>query len=153
MLTRRVSMKVITRFATPFQCSVVAALVLMSVSPTGAHALADHSHSEAAQTELTLAQKAKRNALIKIIRDSTDRFQDPEDAMYEGYALQFGCVSGDSEGAMGLHFVNMDLVGKGVIDPTKPQIVIYEPTPSGRLKLIGADFLVMADQWDTDPKH
>ena len=49
---------------------------------------------------------------------------------------------------MGLHYVNGDIVGSGVLDPTRPQIVIYEPTPDGRLKLIGADFLVFADAWD-----
>lgn len=26
--------------------------------------------------------------------------------------------------------------------------MIYEPQPNGRLKLIGADFLVLADQWN-----
>ena len=30
---------------------------------------------------------------------------------------------------MGLHYINMDLVNSGVLDPTRPQIVIYEPTP------------------------
>ena len=49
---------------------------------------------------------------------------------------------------MGLHYVNMELVGSGEIDPTRPQIVIYEPMPNGHLRLIGADFLVIASQWD-----
>ena len=47
---------------------------------------------------------------------------------HEGYALKFGCVSGDDFGAMGLHYVNDALVGNGVVDATRPQIVIYEPT-------------------------
>jgi hypothetical protein len=66
----------------------------------------------------------------------------------EGYALQFGCVSGPDSGAMGLHYVNGALVGRGELDPTHPQIVIYEPTANGGLKLIGADFLLFADAWD-----
>jgi len=49
---------------------------------------------------------------------------------------------------MGLHFVNGDLVNAGVIDATHPQIVIYEPMPDGRLRLIGADYLVLADAWN-----
>src|SRR5262249_38681008 len=61
--------------------------------------------------------------------------------------------SGDTSGAMGLHYVNMGLVATGVIDPKKPQIVIYEPLADGRLKLIGADFLVDQLQWDSDPLH
>ena len=54
---------------------------------------------------------------------------------------------------MGLHYVNFALVGSGVIDPAHPQIVLYEPTPNGRPKLTGADYLVDAAQWDSDPKH
>ena len=62
--------------------------------------------------------------------------------------MNFGCVTGDDSGAMGLHYINGDLVNSGVLDPTRPQIIIYEPTADGSLKLIGADFLVMADAWN-----
>ena len=71
--------------------------------------------------------------------------------MAAGYALQFGCVSGDDSGAMGLHYVNGDLVNSGIIDATRPQIVIYEAQPDGSLKLIGADFLVIANAWNAQP--
>ena len=85
------------------------------------------------------------------MRQATERFQDVEVAKAEGYALQFGCVSGSESGAMGMHFVNGALVGDGELDPTRPEIVIYEPMPNGKLKLIGADFLVLADAWNA--KH
>ena len=64
-----------------------------------------------------------------------------------GYSLMFGCVSGPDYGAMGLHYVNFPLVKDIALDPAKPEIVIYEPLPNGRQKLIGADFLVFADDW------
>ena len=38
----------------------------------------------------------------------------------------------------------------GVFDATRPQIVLYEPTPDGSLRLTGADFLVFADAWDAN---
>ena len=47
--------------------------------------------------------------------------------------------------------MNLPLVVDDVLDATRPEIVIYEPTPSGRLRLIGADFLVFKDVWDA--KH
>jgi len=90
-------------------------------------------------------------ALIKVVREATERFQDVEVAKSEGYVLQFGCVSGGDSGAMGMHFVNGALVGDGELDPAHPEIVIYEPQPSGKLKLIGADYLVLADAWNA--KH
>lgn len=108
-----------------------------------------HSHtSTQQQQEQTFEQKNNANALIKIVRDSTERFKSVSVAQEEGYALQFGCVSGPDSGAMGLHYVNGALVNRGEIDVTHPQIVIYEPTPTGGLRLIGADFLVLADAWD-----
>ena len=85
--------------------------------------------------------------LIKVVRDVTERFKDVSVAEAEGYALMFGCVSGPDWGAMGLHYVNLALVVDGVLDPTRPEIVIYEPGPNGRPRLIGADFLVFADEW------
>ncbi len=89
--------------------------------------------------------------LIKIVRDATERFKDVSVAEAEGYALQFGCVSGPDEGAMGLHYVNGKLVNDGVLDATHPQIVIYEAMPNGGMRLIGADYLLIADAWNA--KH
>jgi hypothetical protein len=135
-------------FAKQFQYSVIA-LALMNFY--GTPSLAQESQARALTThqhELMLKQTTKSSALVKIVRDSTERFKDVSVAEREGYALQFGCVSGSDSGAMGLHYVNGALVGGDVIDATRPQIVIYEPTPNGGLKLIGADYLVLADPWN-----
>ena len=128
-------------------------LALLGTCVLCAVALDGHSQMPALQKDQTAEQKSPASALIKIVRESTERFKDVSVAEAEGYALQFGCVSGPDQGAMGLHFINMELVGKGVIDPTKPQIILYEPTADGRLKLTGADFLVDAQQWDNDKTH
>ncbi|MBI3477704.1 MAG: hypothetical protein HY010_18375 [Acidobacteria bacterium] len=140
----------VKKFATHF---AIGALVFIGVSSSNALAQDVHSHNTMQQSEMSAKQKSQASALIKLVRQSTARFQDVTVAEHEGYALQFGCVSGDTEGAMGLHYVNGGLVGGGVIDPTRPQIVIYEPTPNGGLRLIGADYLVLVDTWNSDPKH
>jgi hypothetical protein len=112
------------------------------------------SQSSSARTHDDETARAHRhappssNALVRTVREATERFRDVTVAEAEGYHLAFGCVSGPDSGAMGLHYVNMALVGDGELDPTRPEIVIYEPAPNGRLKLIGADFLVFADAWD-----
>jgi hypothetical protein len=126
----------------------VAALVTLRPSPLGAQAAHDHAAASLAGSP---AQDTRGGALVKIVREATERFQDVEIAKAEGYALQFGCVSGSESGAMGMHFVNGALVADGELDPTRPEIVIYEPLPNGKLKLIGADFLVLADAWNA--KH
>jgi hypothetical protein len=117
----------------------------------GATAVAQDKHSHPTmphKIQMTLEDQSNANTLLKTVRDATDRFKDVRVAEAAGYALQFGCVTGDDTGAMGLHYVNGALVSSGVLDATRPQIVIYEPMPDGSLQLIGADFLVIADAWD-----
>ena len=142
----------ISRKSRRFAAQTVVALGLMSFCPSHAMAQDGHSHTTTAQSgEMTREQQNNANALIKIVRDSTERFKNVSMAMAEGYALQFGCVSGSDAGAMGLHYVNGNLVNSGVLDATRPQIVIYEAMPDGSLKLIGADYLLLADAWNA--KH
>jgi hypothetical protein len=120
------------------------ALLLAGVCPAGAPAQTGHAHTTAQGQQLTAAQ----GELLKVVRQNTAKYQDVSVAEADGYGLLFGCVSGPDSGAMGLHYVNLNLVASGVVDATRPQIVIYEPKPNGQLQLIGADFLVIASDWD-----
>jgi len=127
--------------------STLALAALMAAAPSRALAQDSHSHAGPGQ-ELLQDQKSKGGALVRAVREATERFKAVKAAETEGYRLQFGCVSGPDAGAMGMHFVNGPLVEDGVIDASKPEIVIYEPQVNGSLKLIGADYLVLADQWN-----
>jgi hypothetical protein len=139
------------RFAAQVQYSMIG-LVLMNVYPSRALAQDEHSHKAPVhRAEAALDQPNDPGALLKVVRDSTERFKNVLVAEAEGYALQFGCVSGPDSGAMGLHYVNGKLAEAGVLDATRPQIVIYEATPSGGLQLIGVDYLLFADAWNA--KH
>ena len=120
------------------------ALILGITAPGRAIAQSTHNHTATSKTRLTAAQ----GALLQAVRESTVRFKDVSIAEADGYSLLFGCVTGPDAGAMGLHYVNLPLVSSGIVDAAHPQIVIYEPQPDGSKKLIGADFLVLADQWD-----
>jgi hypothetical protein len=136
------------RFA-PLGFSLVGVLVLAGSSPSRALAQGHDAHMMNAQRQPeTNEQKKQANALVKIVRDATERFRDVSVAESEGYGLLFGCVSGGDYGAMGLHFVNFPLVVDGKIDATTPEIVLYEATSNGRLRITGADFLVLASDWD-----
>ena len=129
--------------------SLIGALALVALGPSLALAQQHALHAPAAEArERTAEQKQQMNALVAVVREATERFRDVAVAEAEGYTLQFGCVSGPDYGAMGLHFVKGALVGDDVLDPTRPEIVIYEPAPDGRVRLIGADFLVLKDVWD-----
>ncbi|MBZ5685587.1 MAG: hypothetical protein LAP86_11185 [Acidobacteriia bacterium] len=130
--------------------ALLTTLCLVGVCPSRALAQAGHSYAITTQThDITADHRSTASALLTIVRNATERFKDVSVAEAAGYTLQFGCVSGDTEGAMGLHFINSDLLNSGIIDATRPQIVIYEPLPNGSLRLIGADYLVLADTWNS----
>lgn len=115
---------------------LVGAIALSGALPSAAAAQDSHTHA-----------KGQAGALLQVVRQYTERFRDVSVAEAEGYGLLFGCVSGPDVGAMGLHFVNLPLVMDGTLDATRPEIVIYEPTANGTPRLIGADYLVLADAW------
>jgi hypothetical protein len=132
----------IRRFSIAFP--IVLAALAFIVSP--GLALAQSGHT---QGEMAVGSAAGHEpTLVELVREATERYKDVAAAEADGYVLTFGCVQGPDRGAMGLHFVNFPLVAAGVLDPRKPQIVIYEPTADGKMRLIGADFLVIASQWD-----
>ena len=125
-------------FTTRFTRSVVATLALASLSALPMRADQEHSHEGAAQN----------NPLAKMVRQITEPYKDVAAAEKAGYALAFGCVTGPDTGAMGLHYVNMPLVMDGQIDAARPEIILYEPVGDGGVRMVGADYLVLADAWD-----
>ena len=139
------------RFVMQLGYSAIGALLFMGSSSSLALAQ-DHDHGVMAQGPQTAAQMKQGNELVATVREVTERFKDVSQAGPD-YALLFGCVSGGDYGAMGLHFVNMKLVGDGKIDARTPDILLYEPTSNGGLRLTGADYLVFAADWNRDHAH
>ncbi len=129
---------------TPITMTVTALLLIGFCPP---RALAQSGHSQMDPESFTAHQNST-GALLKIVRDSTERFKHVAAAEAEGYTLQFRCVTGPGAGAMGLHYVNGQFLNSGLLDAARPTIVIYEPTANGGLRLIGADFVLFADAWN-----
>jgi hypothetical protein len=141
----------VERFARKFGLATIGALALMTCVPSLALAQGNHDHGAATpQQALTPEQTRQASALVEAVRQATAQFQNVENAAPD-YALVFGCVSGGDYGAMGMHFLNGSLLGDGEVDVNRPEILLYEPLPSGRLQLTGADYLVVAAEWNA--KH
>ncbi|MCL5999483.1 MAG: hypothetical protein M1546_25975 [Chloroflexi bacterium] len=81
------------------------------------------------------------------VRRATAPYQDLAAAKAARYALFHGCVSGPEQGAMGVHFVNGDLVGDAELDLLKPEALIYE-LRNGRTQLVGVEYVVFAEAWN-----
>lgn len=87
---------------------------------------------------------------LEQIRAALDKYQDPIAAVHDGYFSTVGCVEYPAgggmghvhyaPGGMGVHFLNGQLLGP-VVDPLKPQILVYEPVGS-KLRLVAAEWFV-----------
>jgi hypothetical protein len=74
------------------------------------------------------------------VRAATARYHDVDAAIAAGYEPASPCVEdADGAGAMGYHYVAGHLIGE--LDPTRPQALLYHPTPNGRLRLVGVEYL------------
>jgi hypothetical protein len=83
--------------------------------------------------------------LVQTVRNATKQFIDVNVATAAGYAPFLGCVSGADHGAMGIHYVNGNLLN-GQIDASRPPALIYEPS-NGKLQLVGVEFIVDSATW------
>ncbi len=105
--------------------------------------------STLAMASPNLAQGQPAGNLVQTVRLAADPYKDVAAAEAAGYGLFLGCVSGQQEGAMGVHYPNGSLVGDGVLDPMQPEVLVYEPTNNG-LKLVAVEYLVLADDWNAN---
>jgi hypothetical protein len=87
--------------------------------------------------------------LIRKVHDATARYKNINVALYKekGWAVATPCVSGPDHGAMGIHVVQGSRIADGVLDPTAPEALIYEPLPNGYFRLVGVEFIQLADDW------
>ena len=78
--------------------------------------------------------------LVEKVRKANDRFRDVKVAIAEGYS-PIPCASGLTGGAMGIHYVNGDLLKSGKVDVEHPQAIMYEPQAGGKLDLIAVEYI------------
>ena len=135
--------------------SLAAAVALLTVAP---------SSPLLAQAKQQGAAGGASPATIAAVRAALDKYKDPVAAIRDGYLSTVGCIDfpgGTTEhgekgmtmdykpGAMGVHFINMALVGPK-LDSTKPQVLLYEPV-GGKLVLAGAEWFMPSQLSKTPP--
>ena len=98
-----------------------------------------------AQQKVQPAGQGDQSKLVQMVREATKQYLDVNNAVKDGYGPFLGCVSGSDHGAMGIHYVNGDLLN-GTIDVAHPQALIYEPS-NGQMKLVGVEFITLASTW------
>jgi hypothetical protein len=127
-----------------FRSAIVGAFALpclMAASSLVAHESHDSAdHGDSSWTRAPLVAK---------VRAATRRYKDINVALAEGWVPATPCVTGPNEGAMGVHYVLPMRVPDGMVRADRPEALIYEPLPDGRLSLVGVEFIVIAEHWNT----
>jgi len=91
--------------------------------------------------------KGEASQPIEKVRAATARFRDLNVALAEGFVQGTPCVSGPDTGAMGVHFVMPSRIAGGVLQADQPEAVIYEPRPVGAMRLVGVEYIDLAQVW------
>lgn len=96
---------------------------------------------------------------LAALRDTTDVFHDVNVARAAGYRPSSAGCESSSAGAMGIHYGNGVLLGvvprsnpttgtDPVINPLRPEVLLYEPQADGSLRFVGIEFVVYRAAWD-----
>lgn len=96
--------------------------------------------------------------LLAAVRAATTEFHDVDVAFAAGYRpSRAGCES-SSLGAMGIHYGHPALLGlvpgpvpsgtDNVIDPLRPEVLLYEPQADGTRRFVGIEYVVYRAAWD-----
>lgn len=86
-------------------------------------------------------------------RTATAAFHDLAVAQTAGYGgpledlAGISCITSPGTGVMGIHFVNGGLVGDAVVDAATPEVLVYQPLPNGKLRLVAAEYVVFQGAW------
>lgn len=128
----------------PSAASLPAAGAAAHVDPTG-------SHGHPSGPSDVRAAAGLQDELAQV-RRVTARFHRLDAAIEAGYELGYvngsgvriitGCVAHPTAGAMGYHYFNKELIDDLVVDPLKPEGLVYAPAPDGELKLAAVEYVV-----------
>jgi hypothetical protein len=89
---------------------------------------------------------------LQLAKSATARFNSLTQAAKLGYGLPpagplHECIASfDGTGAMGYHYVNGSLIDT-VLDPARPEALVYAPDPNGNLTLAALEYVVFAEPW------
>ena len=93
---------------------------------------------------------ASRSADLDPLRRVTAPFRQFEKARAAGWSAQITPCMTDPAGGMGFHYGNPALID-GSVRIDEPELLLYEPQPGGRLRLVAVEYIVPLSAW-TSPQ-
>ncbi|HKS71141.1 MAG TPA: hypothetical protein VJQ45_12005 [Ktedonobacterales bacterium] len=133
-----------SKFAVVSALAAVATVLLVAIPGTAGRL----GHDQVATAHVVQADNG-----LAAVRAATAPEHDVTVARANGYGLftdaaGIACIDNPPVGAMGIHYVNGNLVASGQIDPLRPQALVYEPEKHGHLHLVAVEYIADQKTWD-----
>jgi hypothetical protein len=86
-------------------------------------------------------------------RAGTARYHDVDLAAARGFsqlndAAGIACIDNPGVGGMGIHYVKGSRVEDPAVRAGAPEVLVYEPRASGRLRLVAVEYVVLKSAWE-----
>lgn len=95
-------------------------------------------------------QQLNINQELASLRRKTAPFQNFNNAEAAGYKARITpCWYHNELGAMGYHYANLELLD-GSVDLLDPEALMYEPNANGQLNLVGLEYIVPIEAWESE---
>jgi hypothetical protein len=78
---------------------------------------------------------------IAAVRRATAKYHDPAVALADGFIPTSECAAHPQLGGMGVHYINPARIGDPSIVATEPEVLLYEPTADGGVRLVGVEWM------------
>ena len=87
--------------------------------------------------------------LVQQVRAVTAQYHDLDVARGDGFGEFYRCTDENSgKGAMGQHFANEGRFLNPSLNELEPEVLVYQPLRGGGYRLVGVEYVVLADAWD-----
>lgn len=87
------------------------------------------------------------NLIVAQLRRVTDRYHNLNNAIADGFVLVHDCEVRPGEGTVGTVYAHPGRMGDGQIRPGLPDALLYEPSSTGRPKLVGVELVMPYALW------
>lgn len=120
---------------------IVAALTAGVAAATLLSSLSTASGADPAEPRAAATADAAPTDTVAAARRATAKYHDPAEALADGFVPTEQCAAHPQLGGMGIHYIHPARIGDPAIAATEPEVLLYEPTASGRLRLVGVEWM------------
>jgi hypothetical protein len=90
---------------------------------------------------------------VSAARKATAGYKRIGEAKGDGYGLLtdakgIACIDNPGVGGMGVHYAKKALVGDGKVNLRTPDVLVYDPSPKGKMRLVALEYVVFQKAWD-----